>query len=236
MTLSNRSRVLIGLIVLIEAVLIVAGLTYRQKVSRDFELVSEERFNTSAVLDIHIDQEFFPTSFESMETWGILAVSTGRVYGRVLKDAESGDEIGTATILEVAARDRGDPDRVKVLPLVVQFARLNDPGRNLMPWVLESASDLRPAGLNAGPDILSGEQVAQVFPRGTIWVFVPLTDLSREELGQLVEYKNYVGRYYGGDAYPGLAKLFKESPDRHALLGEASGPIFLLAIPDNLEE
>ncbi|GMR19067.1 MAG: hypothetical protein BMS9Abin34_192 [Patescibacteria group bacterium] len=228
MVLSTRSKFLIGVIILVEAVLIVAGVTYRQNFNRDFELVANEGFNRSAVLDIR-DELSFPTSFTDIEIWGFQVASTGRVYEYTLKDAQTGDEFGVATVLDTVTRDRDDPDNLKRLPLVVQFSLSSDPSRNLMPWVSEKAAKLNPQDVAVGSDFLSTERIAQIFPQGGSWVFVPLLDLTREELGQIVEYIYYAQRYYGGTTYPDVEKLIKDSPDKHALLGEAGKPIFILA-------
>ena len=234
--MGKRWLILVALILIIELILIVRGVVYRQNFQQDFDLVSSSRFDGSAVLDIRLEQAFFPTSFEVMETWGVLAVSTGRVYTQVLKDSTTDEEIGIATILEVVTRDRDDPDNIKRLPLIVQLAPAGNLERNLLPWVLESAIRLRSLPVEVSANVLSREQISEIFPRGTTWNFVPLVDLNREELNQVVEYVAYAERYYGGKTYPKIDKLFKSSPDNHALLGEASIPVLLLAIPGYLAE
>lgn len=229
MHLGSRKTIVIGVVLLIELVLIVAGLVYRRNFNRDFKLVAGEEFSSSAVLDIR-DELSFPTSFTDIEIWGFQVASTGRVREQKLRDSETGGILGTATILETVTRDREDPDNLKRLPLIVQLSLVSDPSRNLMPWVLEKAVELSPQeDITVGSEVLSVEQITRIFPQGEFWSFVPLLDLTREELGQVVEYTSYARRYYGGDIYPNVEKLIKDSPDKHALLGKASGPIFVLA-------
>ena len=228
MALSPKKKILIGAVVLIEVVLIVAGIIHRQNFNNDFDLVAGDLFSESAILDIR-EELSFPTSFTDIEIWGFYVTPTGRVYDQVLKDSQTGDVLGTATVLDTATRDREDPDNIKRLPLIVQFVSANDPSRNVMPWVLERAIELGSQDITVGSGFLSTEQIAQIFPRGGIWSFVPLLDLNREELGQVVEYTYYARRYYGANTYPNVENLIKESPDRHALLGEAGRPIFILA-------
>ncbi len=230
--LGKRSwLVVILVLVVLEVALVIWGIIYRRDVNRDFSLVSSVIGpEDSAVVDIRLEKDFYPTSFEQMETWGVLASPTGRIYNRELKNAKTGEILGTATVVEVMTRDRGDPNRLKRFPLIVQFTPLDSPKRNIMPWVLEKAAELSSRNIPAGSEALPLEQVAQIFPRGEMWVFVPLIDLDREELNRIAELKFYTEIYYGGTTYPRLTDLFKESPDRHVLLGKASIPILLLAV------
>lgn len=228
MILSTRSKILIGAIILAEIILLILGFNYRRSFNEDFELVSGEVFDKSVVLEMYLDQPSFPTSFESMETLGLQLASTGRVYEYQLTDSEAGTTLGTAIVLEMIARERDDPDNLKKIPAIVQFIPASDPNRNVMPWVLERAAEL--GSVEISEEILSEEQVAQVFPRGTIWLVIPLFDLNKEELEQLVEYGSYAEKYYGGSIYPKLDDMIKDAPDKHPILSEAPQPIFLLDI------
>jgi hypothetical protein len=230
MSLSPKKKILIGAVVLIEIVLIIWGLIYRQNRNQDFALVQGKDFNGSMVLEISLEKTSFPTSFEGFEVLGFQVASTGRISKLKLKDGTSGELLGEATILETVSRDRGDPDNLIRLSLIVQFASVGNPDRNVLPWVLKEAARLSSISISSDSPILSEDQIKEIFPRGSIWSLIPLVDLGREQLDKVVELSSYAQRYYGGNTYPELEKLFQDSPDRHSLLGEVSKPIFLLEV------
>ncbi|NIT04403.1 hypothetical protein GTO10_05895 [Candidatus Saccharibacteria bacterium] len=237
MALTARTKVLIGVVLLVELILIAVGVMYRQSINRDFELVADEFFGYSAVLDTTLDPPSFPTSFESLWVpYGLKVVSTGEVSAYQMKDRQTGEILGNSIVLETVTRDRSDPQRLKRLPLIVQFSLVGDPSRNVMPWVLERAVKESSKNVTVGNKILSQDQISQIFPRGTIWGVAPLLYLNIEELGQLAEYLAYTRRYYGGSEYPNVARLMVESPDHHPLLGEPSIPIVVLDVPHYLSE
>lgn len=181
-------------------------------------------------MEIFLEKPSFPTSFEGFDILGFQVASTGRVSKIKLKDSDSGKVIGEAAILETVTRDRGDPDNLIRLPLIVQFTPSSSPDRDVMPWVMEEAARLSSVSIPNSPPVLSKDQIEEIFPRGTIWSFIPLVDLSQEYLDKTTELVSYAQKYYGGTAHPQLEKLFQESPDRHPLLGEVSKPVFLLGI------
>ncbi len=230
MELSPKKKILIGAVVLAEIALIVWGLIYRQNRNQDFTLLQGRDFGGSTVLEIFLEHPSFPTSFEGFEILGFLVASTGRVSKLQLKDNNSGEVLGEATVLETVTRDRGDPDNLIRLFLIVQFSPTGDPNRNVMSWVLKEATRLRSLSFPTETTVLSEDQIKEIFPRGTLWSFIPLVDLSKEYLDKTTELTSYARRYYGGTTYPQLEKLFRESPDRHALLGEVSEPIMVLGI------
>ena len=122
MVLSLKVKILIGAAILSEIILVIWGITHRINYNRDYELVAGDEFDGSAVTGDRLENPPFPTSFANVEISGFQAASTGRVYNTELKDRDSGEKLGTATILEVVSRDRGDPDNLISLKLIVQFA------------------------------------------------------------------------------------------------------------------
>ena len=236
MVLSPKVKILIGAAILSEIILVIWGITYRINYNRDYELVAGDEFDGSAVTGDRLENPPFPTSFANVEISGFQAASTGRVYNTELKDRDSGEKLGTATILEVVSRDRGDPDNLISLKLIVQFAPEGNPNHNLMPWVLKRATELSSSSIQIDSSILPEEKVKEIFPRGTVWSFAPLADLGREELNQMPELLYYAERYYGGKSYPEVEKLFLDSPDHHALLGKVSLPIFTLDVFEYLTQ
>jgi len=230
MVLRSKKGVLFIAVFLIEIALIVAGLIYRQNFNRDFRLVSGKDFDKSAIFEIRFDRPSFPASFEEVEVLGFGVVSTGKVHKYKLKDTRTGKDLGVATVLDTVTRDREDPDNIKRLAFIVQLVLSDNPDRNIMFWVLKKAADFRSLSLGGNTEVLSDKQIAQIFPRGTLWTLIPLLDTGMEGLEQISEYSSYASRYYGGTIYPKIERLIKKSPDNHPLLGRASKPIFLLDI------
>lgn len=231
MFLSPRKRVLIAAVLLVEVVLIVAGVYYRHRTNEYLTLTSglTEDFGETAVLEIHLDKPSFPTSFTSMECLGFLTASTGKVSDYKMKDSNTGEVVALASVLETVARDRDNPTKPKVLSLVVQLVSISSPERNVIPWVVRRAAELRSQEVPEDTP-LTKEQLTQLFSKGTVWVFVPFLSLDKEETDQLVEYSSYIARYYGGFSYPKLENLVGEGADHHPTLGVASKPIPLLDI------
>lgn len=228
MALSRKVKILIGAVALVQIALIVAGINYRQNWNRDFQLVSGEFFGGAAVHNVNYEPSF-PTNYGNVELRGIQAASTGEVYERILKDEETGELLGVATILKTVTRERDALNILKRISFIVQFVSATNTDRNILPWVLGRAATLnKEAALPSRT--LTPEEVSQILPRGTIWVFVPLVDLTLDELSQTIEYSYYSRRYFGGSIYPNLNRLFRKSPDSIDLLGKASIPIPLLDI------
>ncbi len=178
----SKKRLVLILILAVEAVLLVFGYNYWQEQNRFFDLISglEEPLG---VLSGTSFNPSFPSSFETVsDVYSVSVVSTGNV---------------SEGVLEVVAINEDGKSRK--LNLVVQMAPASDPQRNLMPWVVETAAELGSADLAGGSAMLDDSKLAQIFPAGTHMTFVPLTDLDREEIQEfLPEYLSYAGQYYGG--------------------------------------
>lgn len=177
----SKKRLILILILAIEAVLLVFGYNYWQEQNRLFDLISglEEPLG---VLSGTSFSPSFPSSFEAVnDVYSLSVVSTGNV---------------SAGILEVVTIN--EDGKAKKLNLVVQMAPASDLQRNLMPWVVEKGAELTSVDLAGGDTMRSDSKLAQIFPEGAYLTFIPLTDLDKEELQEsLPEYLSYAGQHYG---------------------------------------
>lgn len=193
----SKKRLILILILAVEAVLLVFGYNYWREQNRLFALISDVE-EPLGVLPGTSFNPSFPTSFETVSNvYSLSVVSTGRVSNVELKDRGTGEVVAKAGVLETVALNTNG--KAKKLDLVVQMAPVSDPQRNLMPWVVETAAELGSVDLASGSTMLGDSKLAQIFPEGRYMTFIPLTDLGREEIQEsLPEYLSYASQYYGG--------------------------------------
>ncbi len=214
-------RALIVLLLILAVPLAVFGFRYWRDARESAELVSTI-LESEVVKDVRFVPSF-SSSFTSLEGKGILAVSTGEVSRAKLRDRSTGKIIAESSVLKVVTKNNeGEAQR---LLFVLQLTPINSPQRNLIPWITQKAAQLRSLSLSADNDLLTDEQLTQLFPKGSRWIFLPLIDLDSEEIQEsIVEYSSYTQKYYG-DTFSSL-KTFIESD----LSGRYSKPILLLDI------
>ncbi|NIT04029.1 hypothetical protein GTO10_03825 [Candidatus Saccharibacteria bacterium] len=202
----SRKRLILILILAVEAVLLVFGYNYWQEQNRLYGVLSgvEETLGVTSSANF---SPSFPSSFETVSgTYGLSVVSMGRVSAIDLKSAQKREAVAKAGVLEVVTVNANG--RTKKLNLAVQMASVADPQRNLMPWVAEKGAELASVELASADTMLSDTKLAEIFPEGSYLTFVPLTDLDREEIQEsLPEYLSYASQYYG-DALSKLKSFF----------------------------
>ena len=207
---TSRRKFIIAIILIAEAVLIVLGINYR-KTQAEREAVLLDigiTVDISSVIDVELSPSF-PTSFDTVDVTGIFLVSTGNISNLELKDGSTGEVIAQSSILETVAYDSNG--KVKRLLFVLQLSPITSPDRNVMPWVVQK------------DEMLSNEQLAQLFPKGSPWLFIPFLNLGEDEVKEfLVEYGSYAQRYYR-DSLSSLQDFIN-----NGLVGGYSKPILLL--------
>lgn len=182
------------------------------KPTSGFEIVSSIQYTPS-----------FPTPFAQVDGKGVWVVSTGKISNLMLKDHQSSEALGEASVLEMVTRD--NRKRVEKMRFILQLSSISDPRRNLIPWVVSQASQLRSLAKPPGDALLSRDKLAQLFPEGSQWIFVPFLEPDSEAvLESLPEYRFYAQRYYGNDL--DNIRSFIEAD----LLGSYKDPILVLDI------
>ena len=211
MALNRTAKILIGLLVMAEIALLVWGIFYRRDLNRDFQLYFDlpPENGISFTDTLNFPSFPIPVEFEGEElnlpVYG--SVATGRVLERNLRNRQTSELLGTLTAVEVVTSGLRS-GQVSRIPLVVQFSLTSDPERNVMPWVLKTAAEQTDFPLTVNNILVSKDDIARVFSRGSVWNLVPALDLNLPELASLVEYEAYLQRYYGGLTYeePGLLR------------------------------
>lgn len=196
-------KLLLAISVLVEVGLLIWGVFYRRDLNRDYQLFLDKSTNSGLLFTADLQPPSFllppaVSEINNMAVYG--AVATGRVYEQPLRSRQSGNILGKATAVEVVTTGPG-LGKTERISLVVQFALSSDPARNAMPWVLQTASGFSEVPVAVGDSLLSKDEIARIFSRGTVWNFVPALDLNLPELRELVEYKTYVQSYYDGSIY-----------------------------------
>lgn len=144
-----------------------------------------------------------PKTLELTKEVGILAVSTGEISSTVLKNSE-GEKLAKATTLKVLTLD--NDGKIETLNIVLQIFPANDPGKNVIPWFIERAANIRSLTITFNSSsMLLKEQIAEIFPNGSLWVFKPLVDLDSVFLSPDLK-KGYIplARQYYGNHLPSL--------------------------------
>ena len=165
----------------------------------------------------------FPSPFVQLNGTGILAVSTGEVSDSEFINAQSGETIGKASVLDTVTRD--SVGKLKEIRFILQLSSIANSQRNLIPWINTRAFQLRKLLKPKSGENITNNQLAQIFPKGSKWILIPALDLDSIDIWEtLPEYQFYVRSYYGGK----LAK-FRNFVER-GLSGSWKMPIPLLDI------
>lgn len=165
----------------------------------------------------------FPNPLAQLSGPGITVIATGKLSNFELVEAESGKTIGRASILETVTKDSAG--KLKKLRFILQLSPTGDPQRNLIPWIIARAADLQGLSGTKSSEIATNDQLAQIFSRGSKWIFIPITDLSSDDIWKpLPEYQFYARSYYG-DKLANFRAFIEDG-----LLGSWKKPILLLDI------
>jgi len=230
MVLTRNIKLLIGLFILADLLLISWGIIYRSNLNRDYDLYTALPLNNPGITlggIFTLDLLSFPTTEDALEdAVASGSVATGRIQERKMYDRRTGELLGKATLVEVVTPNPTNPLKLMRIPLVVEFSLASDPRRNVMPWVLKTAVNLVKVPVAVNSELISREQVERIFSRGSAWNFIPLLDIDNSQivLSQVVEFTAYANRYYGGSNY-GESGLFNR------LLGRSWYPLILDIAP-----
>ncbi len=218
-----RSKKLLVLTPLILAALAFLGLFfwYRTQVGKADRALLKESYNYGLVEKVLFTPSF-PSPFSQGESLGILASSTGRVREKTLRNSQTGERLGEALLLEIVTED--EAGEAQYLDFIIQFSA-GEKGESLAPWIFSKA-----APADQGSVVpRSSEEAAELFPRGSAWIFVPLLDTKSKLLGLIPTYRTYAGWYYGGREEK-LQKFVEGG-----LRGTSSSPLFVLDIAYRLD-
>ena len=170
------------------------GFEYWQSI-RDIQELASSIVPGSAVSNVGF-QPSFPSSFVQLEGTGILAVSTGEISEFEFLNANSGETIGKASVLDAVTKNA--EGKIKRMSFVLQLSLTTNPQRNLIPWITAKASQLRARPNSESGKIMTNDQLAQIFSKGSKWIFIPVLDLDSGEIWEsLPEYQFYARSYYG---------------------------------------
>jgi len=187
---SRRKLIFFILVLIIEIVLVVSGIRYREYKS----LLTAVPQNT--VFEVILKPPPFPSSSTSIGgLMAISAVPTGKIFNQELKNAR-GETVAQASVLETVTKNSNG--ELRELNFIVQLSPTSDSQRNIMPWIAEKAGMIASVETD-GKQMLGVDDLAKLFPKGKIILFIPLLNLDRREIGGfLPEYISYARSYYDG--------------------------------------
>ena len=196
------------LIILVTFIFFVATVLFiylrKQKKNKNEALISKIIVGQGIQISKQTNEDDGPTLIDNEII--INSVSTGEVYGYRMKDADTGEDIAEASVLDVITKDdKGNP---KTLGIILQIFPNGDRETNIFQGPLKTLSLIHSTSL---PDKVSNEKLAELFLLGSEWSFYPLVDpfLKFPSDNPEAYYAEYSKKYYGKNVV--LIKEFFES-------------------------
>lgn len=135
-------------------------------------------------------------SQELEEEINLLAVSTGEVSQFTMENAYTGEPIGEATSLKAITKN--NQGQIIAIEIVLQISPLDNLNKNIIPAFIAQAALAKSATLPGEiGERLSQDQIAQLFPKGSIWLFNLIIETSFDLNQVEQEYSFYTKRFYG---------------------------------------